>query len=78
MKRKRLVWQIFPSFLLITLLSIITAIWFASHAMERFFLDQTAADLTDRIALVRHQIDPLLRPLQADRIDRIFESDESE
>jgi two-component system phosphate regulon sensor histidine kinase PhoR len=71
MKRKRLVWQIFPSFLLITLLSIITAIWFASHAMERFFLDQTAADLTDRITLVRYQIEPHFRPLQADRIDRI-------
>ena len=71
MKRKRLVWQIFPSFLLITLIAIITAIWFASHALESFFLDQTATDLTDRIALVRYQIEPSLRPLQADRIDRI-------
>ena len=71
MKRKRLVWQIFPSFLLVTLIAIITAIWFASHAMEVFFLDQTAADLKDRIALVRYQIEPRLQPLQAERIDRI-------
>jgi two-component system phosphate regulon sensor histidine kinase PhoR len=71
MKRKRLVWQIFPSFLLVTLIAIITAIWFASHAMEVFFLDQTAADLKDRIALVRYQIEPRLQPLLAERIDRI-------
>ncbi len=71
MKRKRLVWQIFPSFLLVTLMAIITAIWFASHALEIFFLDQTATDLKDRIALVRYQIDPLIDPLQAERIDRI-------
>lgn len=71
MKRKRLIWQIFPSFLLVTLVAIVAAIWFASHALEIFFLDQTAADLKDRIALVRHQIDPLIDPLQAERIDRI-------
>jgi len=71
MKRKRLVWQIFPSFLLVTLIAIITAIWFASHALEIFFLDQTATELKDRIALVRYQIDPLIDPLQAERIDRI-------
>ena len=71
MKRKRVVWQIFPSFLVVTLIAIIAAIWFASHAMELFFLDQTAADLKDRIALVRHQIKAYLHPLQARRIDQI-------
>ena len=71
MKRKRLVWQIFPSFLLITLIAIVTAIWFASHAMEIFFLDQTAAELKDRIALVRYQIEPLFQPIQPGRVDRI-------
>jgi two-component system, OmpR family, phosphate regulon sensor histidine kinase PhoR len=71
MKRKRLVWQIFPSFLLVTLIAIVTAIWFASHAMEIFFLDQTATDLKDRIALVRYQIEPLFQLIQPERIDRI-------
>ena len=71
MKQKRLIWQIFPSFLLVTLIAIITAIWFASHAMEVFFLDQTAADLKDRIALVSYQIEPNLQPLQAEKIDRL-------
>lgn len=71
MKRQRLVWQIFPSFLLITLIAIAAAIWFSSQALERALLDQTAADLKDRIALVRLQIEKHLRPLQAESIDRI-------
>ena len=71
MKRVRLVWQIFPSFLVVTLIAIIAAVWFASHAMELFFLEQTAANLKDRIALLRYQIEDHLRPLQAGRIDRI-------
>jgi two-component system phosphate regulon sensor histidine kinase PhoR len=71
MKRKRLVWQIFPSFLVVTLIAIIAAVWFASHAMERFFLDQTTANLKDRIALLRYQVEARLQPLQAASIDRI-------
>ena len=71
MKRKRLVWQIFPSFLLVTLIAIITAIWFASHALEIFFLDQIATDLKDRIALVSYQIEARFQPIDAARIDRI-------
>jgi two-component system phosphate regulon sensor histidine kinase PhoR len=71
MNRKRLFWHIFPSFLAFTLIAIIAAIWFASHATELFFLDQTAANLKDRIALLRYQVEPRLQPLQAMAIDRI-------
>ncbi len=71
MKRNRLVWHIFPSFLAVTLLAIIAAVWVASHTMEIFFLNQTAANLEDRIALLRYQIEADLQPLQAATIDRI-------
>jgi two-component system phosphate regulon sensor histidine kinase PhoR len=71
MKRKRLFWHLFPSFLLVTLIAVAAAVWFSSQALERSFIEKTAADLKDRIALVRYQVEPLLQPLRAETIDRI-------
>ena len=71
MKRRRLFWHLFPSFLLVTLVAIAAAVWFSSQALERSFIEKTVADLKDRIALLRYQVEPLLQPLQADRIDRV-------
>ena len=69
--RKRLLWQLFPSYLLITLISLLAATWYASAAMRQFFLDQTAIDLKSRAALLEKQIQGLLSPLRAETIDAI-------
>ena len=71
MKRKRLFWHLFPSFLLVTMIAVAAAVWFSSQALERSFIEKTVADLKDRIALLRYQVEPLLQPLQAERIDRV-------
>jgi two-component system phosphate regulon sensor histidine kinase PhoR len=70
-KRKRLLWQLFPSFLLITLISLLAVSWYASGAMRQFFLDQTATDLKARAALLNKQIKGLLSPLNSEAIDAI-------
>jgi len=70
-RRKRLLWQLFPSYLLITLISLLAATWYASDAMRHFFLDQTATDLRARAALLEKQIRALLSPLQSETIDAI-------
>ena len=70
-KRKRLIWRLFPSYLLITLISLLAVSWYASAAMRQFFLDQTATDLKARAALLEKQISGLLAPLDAERIDSI-------
>ncbi|MEJ2726944.1 MAG: ATP-binding protein [Deltaproteobacteria bacterium] len=70
-KRKRLLWQLFPSYLLITLISLLAASWYASEAMRQFFLDQTATDLKARAALLEKQITGLLSPLRSETIDTI-------
>ena len=57
-KRKRLLWRLFPSYLLITLISLLAVSWYASEAMRLFFLDQTATDLKARAALLEKQIHP--------------------
>jgi two-component system, OmpR family, phosphate regulon sensor histidine kinase PhoR len=70
-KRKRLLWQLFPSYLLITLISLLAASWYASEAMRHFFLDQTATDLKARAALLERQIKGRLSPLRSETIDAI-------
>ncbi|MGD2099561.1 MAG: ATP-binding protein [Desulfobacterales bacterium] len=70
-KRKRLLWRLFPTYLLITLISLLAVSWYASEAMRRFFLDQTATDLKARAALLEKQITGFLSPLDAAAIDSI-------
>jgi len=68
-KSKKLIWQIFPSFLLITLLSLLAASWYASSSLRHFFLDQTEADLKIRLLLVEKQIVTHMLPLDAAAVD---------
>mgnify|MGYP000219920182 CR=1 FL=1 len=70
-KSKKLIWQIFPAFLLITLLSLLAVSWYASNSLQHFFLDQTAADLKIRALLVEKQIAAYLAPLDAAEVDAI-------
>ncbi len=70
-KRKKLIWQIFPSFLLITLLSLLAVSWYASSSLQHFFLDQTGLDLKTRALLVEKQIVAHLVPLNAAEVDAI-------
>ena len=70
-KRKKLIWQIFPPFLLITLLSLLAVSWYASSSLRHFFLDQAAADLKIRALLVEKQIVAHLAPLNPTAVDTI-------
>ena len=70
-KSKKLIWQIFPSFLLITLLSLLAVSWYASSSMRHFFLDQTANDLEVRAILLEQQISAYLSPLEAPSVDAV-------
>ena len=45
MRRRRLVAQLFPSYLIIVLLALLAVTWYASQAWRQAFLEQTAADL---------------------------------
>ena len=39
MPRKRLIWQLFPSYLLVTLLSLVALTWYATASWRQFYLD---------------------------------------
>ena len=70
-RRKRLIWQLFPSYLLITLLSLLAVSWYASSSLHHFFLDRTAADLKTRALLVEKQIAAHMDPLDVAAVDAI-------
>ncbi|HHP7235747.1 MAG TPA: two-component system histidine kinase PnpS [Desulfobacterales bacterium] len=72
MKRKRrLIWQLAPSYLLITLVALTAITWFASNTLREFYLHQTAADLEERAYLLREQILSLQSPMEPAVIDAI-------
>ena len=56
MARKRLIWHLFPSYLLITLISLLAVTWYASRSWRQFYLTQTAGDLETRARLVETHI----------------------
>src|SRR5208337_812862 len=71
MHRKRLVWQLFPSYLLVTLLSLLALTWHVTTTWRRFYLEQTAADLKTRALLVETRLQGRLAPGKGAEIDRI-------
>ena len=73
-KHKKLIWQIFPSFLLITLLSLFAASWYASKSLHQFYLDQIAADLRARAQLLEKLVFAHLSPLDAEATDSVCKS----
>ncbi|RLC36985.1 PAS domain-containing sensor histidine kinase [candidate division Kazan bacterium] len=56
MKRKRLLWQLVPTYLAITLGALLLVGWLAAITVHRFYLSQTEADLEVIARLVRQQI----------------------
>ncbi len=56
MRRKRLIWHLFPFFLLVTLVTLVAVTWYSARSWRLFFLEQTAADLETRARLVEGRI----------------------
>jgi two-component system, OmpR family, phosphate regulon sensor histidine kinase PhoR len=52
MRKKRLLWQLYPAYLLIMLVSLTAVAWYASAALRTFDLEQTKAGLEARALLV--------------------------
>jgi len=61
MKRKRLLWQIFPPMVLVMIMTVIGATFFASRYLKEFTITQTKTDLAVRTGLVLKLVrEPLL------------------
>jgi len=58
--KKRLLWQLYPSYLLITILALLVVIFYTSRSLRLFYLNQTAKNLTAKARLIEEQIRPIL------------------
>jgi two-component system phosphate regulon sensor histidine kinase PhoR len=69
MRNRRLLWQLYPSFLLVTLVCLAGLTWYASVALRQFSIDRTEADLISRAQLAAVHFRPLLAAGDFARVD---------
>jgi len=70
-KKKRLLWQLYPTYIIIIVVSLLAATWFASRTLKQFYHEQSASDLEARALLLKSQILEYLSPLDTQAIDRL-------
>lgn len=70
-KTKRLFWQLYPAYLLIVVVSVISVSLYAADALRRIYLDQVRIDLKARAHLFEKHVETYLSPLNAAAIDSI-------
>ena len=56
MRRKRLIWQLYPAIFLPSALMLVAVMWFSSRSIRQFYFNVTAADLEARVKLVSPDI----------------------
>lgn len=66
---RRLIWQLYPSYLVLVLIALLATGWYASTVMERIFISQTRENLQHQADLLARQFVPLLEPLDKERAD---------
>ncbi|MFP3912750.1 MAG: two-component system histidine kinase PnpS [Desulfobacteraceae bacterium] len=70
-RKKRLFWQLYPSYLLIILIAVVAVTWYASSAVKHFLLQEMTSDLEARARLFEGQVASHLDPLQPAVVDRL-------
>ena len=60
-KKRKLIWQIFPSFLVIILLSLAAVTWYSTRYFKDFFLENSEKELTIQAKLLQNKFARLLR-----------------
>lgn len=68
-EKRRLIWQLYPSYLLIILISLVAVTWYASISARQFFLREMESDLEARAFLFEEQIREYFSPLDEKGID---------
>jgi len=71
MLKKRLLWQLYPSFLLIIFISVVGLAWHGSQSLREFHINQVTEDLKSRSYLIEKQILTSLTNLNFKEIDTL-------
>lgn len=57
---RRIIWQLYPPYILLILAALTVVIWYASTSVENLYLERTSADLYSRAVLIEQQARHLL------------------
>ena len=68
-KKGRLLWQLFPSYVAITVISLVAVTWYSSSSLRHLYLEKAAADLKARAYFFESQILEHLDPLDEKAVD---------
>lgn len=71
MRRRRLLWQIFPTYMMITLLAVAAVSWYVSAEVRDFFVRQDRTRLESMVRLVIPQLEGFLAPGREAQVDRL-------
>ncbi len=71
MARKRLIWQIYPPFLLIILMALLAVTWVFSDSLDKFHDQETRLDLEARVQLIIPQIENILQSDKTPYLDAL-------
>jgi two-component system, OmpR family, phosphate regulon sensor histidine kinase PhoR len=69
-KPKKLIWHLYPSYLLLILLTLTATGWFAGRFMRTFYMSQIRQDLLNQAYLLTDLFVPLLEPSHRLELDR--------
>ena len=70
-KRRKLLWQLYPTYLVITLISLVGMTWYASHAVKEYSIRHTIAMLTSQAQLVKEIVKGKIVPENSKLIDEL-------
>jgi two-component system phosphate regulon sensor histidine kinase PhoR len=74
MNRKKIIWHLYPAFLVIGIVVLLAVTWYADHCFHMFYYNQTANDLEVRARLIEHQIEPMIKSGNVSEIDNTCKS----
>lgn len=70
MRRRRLLWQIYPYFIFLMLMALGAVAWYATVSVAHFYDDQMRNTLATRARLVAREILPCIRSRDSESVDR--------
>ena len=71
MARKKLIWQLYPTYLIVTVIALVAVTWYCSHFFRYFYIDQTRKKLMTLAYVVADQMSTSLQAKDFREIDRV-------
>ena len=71
MLKRRLIWQLYPAFLAVTLPALVAVTWYCSSAFRSFYYEQTRSELGSLAHFAAEQVSKMLDTAQTDELDQL-------